>query len=64
LPFAFGYFIHILLDGITIQGIMPFYPYKIKMRGIIRTGSIIEDILFFFALTADLYLATKILGIF
>lgn len=42
-----GYTSHIVLDGITKQGINLFYPFsKFKITGFIRTNGIFEKILF------------------
>jgi membrane-bound metal-dependent hydrolase YbcI (DUF457 family) len=46
LAFAAGYLIHLALDALTREGIMPFYPVGLRVRGFIRTGSIAEYIIF------------------
>jgi len=55
-PFVFAYSLHLLLDAITINGITPFYPLKLKIKGKIKTGGIIEKIFFVFFLLIDLFL--------
>lgn len=55
-PFVFGYSLHLILDGITIQGIRPFYPIKFRFKGFMKTGKIIEHVLFFIFVIADLFL--------
>ena len=40
--FFLGYGLHLLADSFTIAGIQPFYPFKNKSCGIIRTGKRIE----------------------
>lgn len=38
-----GYLSHLLLDGLTPMGIMPFYPFsKFRVKGPFRTGSVAE----------------------
>ncbi len=59
-PFVFGYSIHLLLDGITVQGIVPFYPLKFRIKGFIKTGKIAETIIFFFFLVGDLFFLFKL----
>jgi len=36
-----GYASHLLLDSTTTQGIRPFHPLKLKIKGFIRTNSFI-----------------------
>ena len=46
--FLVGYFIHLLLDGMTRKGIMPFFPInKSLIRGRIKTKGLVEHIFFF-----------------
>jgi membrane-bound metal-dependent hydrolase YbcI (DUF457 family) len=56
LPFVFGYALHLIIDSFTLQGTRIFYPFKMKVRGIIKTGGIIELIVFFVFVCADLFL--------
>lgn len=42
-----GYSSHLFLDSFTRQGIMLFYPFKFKVKGVIKTGKLFEGILFF-----------------
>ncbi len=56
LPFASAYSLHLLLDMLTIQGIAPFFPLKFRIKGMIKTGGIIENILFLSLIAADLFL--------
>jgi len=46
--FFLGYGLHLIADSLTIHGIQPFYPFKskLKIRGFIRTGGILELSLF------------------
>jgi len=47
IAFAFfiGYLSHLLIDCLTKEGVMLFYPLKLKFKGFIRTGGILEHIL-------------------
>ena len=61
--FFVGYASHLFADSLTINGIIPFFPWKRKISWKIRTGSWIEKILFFLFLVADFFLIVKyILG--
>ncbi len=55
-PFVLGYGLHLLADGFTISGIKPFYPFRGRFRWKIRTGGVLETILFVCFLIADLFL--------
>jgi membrane-bound metal-dependent hydrolase YbcI (DUF457 family) len=56
LPFVLGYALHLITDSLTLQGTRIFYPLKIRIKGIVKTGGIIELILFFIFVCADLFL--------
>jgi len=52
----FGYSIHLILDGLTLEGIKPFWPFDIKIRGFIRTNSFLEQASFFIFVLVDVIL--------
>ena len=58
--FAFGFFVgyslHLFADSFTIEGIQPFYPFKKKVSGKLRVGSIVETSIFVFFILADIFL--------
>jgi inner membrane protein len=54
--FLWGYSIHLLLDCLTLQGVYIFYPLKIKIRGKIKTGGLIESALIIFCLFGIFFL--------
>jgi membrane-bound metal-dependent hydrolase YbcI (DUF457 family) len=54
--FVLGYSLHLLADSLTIKGIMPLYPFKKKLRGKIKTGGIIENLIFVILLSGNLFL--------
>lgn len=65
---AFGFFLgfglHLLCDSFTPDGIRPFYPLKMKSRGIIRTGGKMEIGLFVGMLLVDIILILqKVIGV-
>ena len=63
LGFFVGYASHLFADSFTKNGITPFYPWKIKSRGRVRTGSKIESSIFLVFLIVDLLLVFRyILG--
>jgi len=46
--FFIGYLSHLVLDSLTPEGVMFFYPFsKKRTKGFIRTGSLWENIFFF-----------------
>jgi len=47
LPILIGYLSHIIVDALTVEGIMPFHPLlRFRIRGIFRTGHSAEFLLF------------------
>ncbi len=55
-PFILGYGLHLFSDGLTKQGIILFYPFSWRVKGIIKTGGIIETTLFVLLLLGSLWL--------
>lgn len=37
---------HLILDALTPEGITPFYPLKFRVKGMIKTGGLLEKVLF------------------
>ena len=54
LPFFLGYSIHLFADSFTKEGIEPFWPWRKKARGVLRTGSYPETVLFVSLVLADI----------
>ena len=46
LPFFLGYSFHLLADSFTVQGIRPFWPFKVVSKGPVKVGGVIEDAIF------------------
>ncbi len=47
IPFLLGFLSHLILDGLTLQGINFLYPVsKLETKGFIRTGGLLEQIFF------------------
>ena len=44
--FFIGYVVHIFADSFTKAGIGPFWPFKMKTKGFIRTGGYTETVFF------------------
>ena len=42
IPFIIGYSCHLLLDGLTKQGVRIFYPLKFRIYGFVKTNGIVE----------------------
>lgn len=56
-PFFLGYFSHLFIDGLTIQGINFIYPFKqLRLQGFIESGKILDEVLFFILLLLDIIL--------
>jgi inner membrane protein len=39
---ALGWFLHLVADCLTVEGLAPFWPIRWRLRGFIRTGSTLE----------------------
>ena len=52
---SFGYLSHLILDCLTPSGIKLLWPYKKRLKGFIRTGSLTEYLLFIALLIVDVY---------
>ncbi len=59
-PFILGYSLHLIADSFTPVGIMPFYPLKMRIKGKIRTGGVIENFVFIIFLSGSLFLFLRI----
>jgi membrane-bound metal-dependent hydrolase YbcI (DUF457 family) len=56
LPFFLGYGLHIFLDSFTVDGVAPFYPYKKRIYGSVKSGSSTENFIFISFIIVDLIL--------
>jgi inner membrane protein len=52
---SFGYLSHLLLDGLTPSGVKILWPLNKKLKGFIRTGSLMEYLLFVLLIVLDVY---------
>lgn len=46
LGFLIGYLSHMLIDGLTKEGVALFYPSKFRIKGFVKTGGVLEWLLF------------------
>lgn len=51
-----GYLSHLILDAFTHQGEQFLWPTKVKLKGLIKTGGIIEILVFMVLIVSDAYL--------
>ena len=58
--FLVGYGTHLVCDSVTRQGIRIFYPFKFKIRGLLKTGGKFESFLFLIFSLADIFMTFKI----
>jgi len=59
LGFFLGYASHLFADSFTPNGITPFYPWKRKSKGNIKTGGRFESVVFLILLIVNLLLIFK-----
>ncbi len=50
LPFFLGYSFHLILDSFTPKGIRPFWPFRVRVEGRIKTGGPIDTTIFYVCL--------------
>ncbi|OIO81064.1 hypothetical protein AUJ84_01845 [Candidatus Pacearchaeota archaeon CG1_02_32_132] len=62
LPFFMGYSFHLLADSFTKAGIRPFWPFKTRSTGVVKTGGIVEKLLFITFTIIDVVLAIMTLS--
>ena len=53
LGFFMGYSVHLICDSFTKDGIQPFWPFKAKSSGFIKSGGRVEDSLFIALILVD-----------
>lgn len=59
--FFIGAFSHIFLDCFNVKGVKIFWPlFNFKIKGFIKSGSILEEILFVLFITIDFFLFVKV----
>ena len=54
--FFIGYVSHLVLECFTCMGLKVFWPFGFRVRGFIRSGSWVEDVLFVLVLLLDVWL--------
>jgi inner membrane protein len=57
--FFVGYLSHLFLDCLTISGVRLFWPLKFKVKGFIRSGSWLEDVIFVVLLLFEVFVVGK-----
>ena len=59
--FFVGYVSHLILDCFTKSGVGLFWPFGWKLKGFVRSGGIVEDVVFVLLLLGDVFIVGKIL---
>ena len=54
-----GYITHLLLDSLTRSGVQLFFPLAYRIRGPLKTGRIVEGVLFLSTLMIAVFLAVE-----
>ena len=60
LPFFLGYSFHLILDSFTPEGIKPFWPFRIRVAGNVKTGGSIDSTIFYVSSLFGLALFIKL----
>ena len=59
LGFFVGFSSHLIADSFTVEGITPFYPWKKKTKGMVKTGGKSETSVFVIVVILNLLLISK-----
>jgi len=54
--FFVGYVVHLFLDCWTRGGVELFWPLKYKVKGFVKSGGVVEDVIFVLVMLGDLFL--------
>jgi membrane-bound metal-dependent hydrolase YbcI (DUF457 family) len=54
-----GWFLHILADSMTVEGLRPLWPVTWRIHGLIRTGALLEYVLILPITAGLLYMIIK-----
>lgn len=57
-----GFLSHVILDGMSVNGIRLFYPFKFKVKGFVKVGGMFESVLFYCIFAFDVLLLVKLLS--
>lgn len=58
--FFVGYMSHLFLDCFTKSGVRLFWPFSWKVRGFVKSGGIVEQVVFVLLLLGDIFVVGKI----
>jgi inner membrane protein len=59
--FLVGYISHLGLDCFTKSGVALFWPIGFKIKGFVKSGGIVEDVIFVLLLLGNIFIVGKIL---
>lgn len=58
--FFIGYISHLFLDCFTKSGVKLFWPFKFKIKGFVRSGGMVEDVIFVLLLLGNIFVVGKL----
>ncbi|MFH1237898.1 MAG: metal-dependent hydrolase [archaeon] len=58
--FFVGYISHLFLDCLTKSGVKLFWPFSLKIKGFVRSGGVIEQIIFVLLLLGNIFIVGKL----
>ena len=59
--FFAGYISHLLIDCFTKAGVQLFWPLRFKVKGPVKSGGTIEDVIFVLLLLGNIFIVGKLL---
>ena len=62
--FFVGYVSHLFLDCLTVSGVKLFWPFGWKIKGFVKSGGIVEQVVFVLLLLGDMgWFGWKVVGV-
>lgn len=59
--FFVGYVSHLFIDCFTKSGIALFWPFKFKIKGFVKSGSWVEDVIFVLLILGNIFIVGKMI---
>ena len=59
--FFAGYMSHLFLDCLTLSGVRLFWPFSFKVRGFVKSGGVVEQVVFVLLLLGNIFIVGKVL---
>ncbi len=58
--FFVGYVSHLFLDCLTVSGVRLFWPFDFKIKGFVKSGGIVEEVIFVLLMLGNIFVIGKV----